>query len=69
MTNLKISQGNGVTTCTFQIDDNDLQALERVQLNHADTGIPYLSALKASLVLEAIFQRLHNEAVDRALDQ
>ncbi|MEJ5021860.1 hypothetical protein WH297_19285 [Ochrobactrum vermis] len=69
MTNLKISQVNGVTRCTFEIEDNELQQLERLQLNRADGDIPYLSALKAALVLEAIFQRLHNEAIDKALDQ
>jgi len=69
MTDLKISQDNGVTTCTFEIADSDIQALERVQLNHACGNVPYLSAMKAAAVLQAIFQRLHNEAVDKALDQ
>ena len=69
MKNLKISQVNGVTRCTFEIADNELHQLERVQLSHADTDIPYLSAMKAALVLEAIFRRLYNEEIDKALDQ
>lgn len=69
MTNLKISQVNGVTRCTFEIEDNELQQLERLQLNHADTDIPYLSAMKAASVLESIFRRLYNQEIDKALDQ
>lgn len=69
MTNLKISQDKGVTRCIFEIADNELQQLERLQLSHADTGIPYLSAMKTALVLEAVFRRLYNEEIDKALDQ
>ncbi|WP_407976114.1 hypothetical protein ACJKIH_03050 [Brucella pseudogrignonensis] len=69
MTHLKISQDNGVTTCTFQIEDSDLHPFERVRLNHADAEIPYLSAMKAAAVLESVFRRLYGEAIDKALDQ
>lgn len=71
MTGVKIirDKNNRNTVCMFEIDDKDMQELERARLQHADKDIPYESAADIARAIEIIFRRLHDEAIDRALDQ